>query len=162
MSVRIIITGGTFDKHYDELKGVLTFRDSHLPEILDQVRLTVPVSLEINQLIDSLEMRDENRKLVIDAVEKATERHIIITHGTDRMVETAKCLGPLCLDKTIVLTGAMIPYAFQSSDALFNFGCAFSAVQILPPGVYIVMNGQAFSWDKVKKNYERGVFEKAE
>jgi L-asparaginase len=159
MSVRIIITGGTFDKHYDELKGVLTFRDSHLPEILEQVRVTVPVSLEINQLIDSLEMRDENRKLISDAVRKASERHILITHGTDKMVETARCLGPLGLEKTIVLTGAMIPYAFKGSDALFNFGCAFSAVQLLPSGVYIVMNGQTFAWDRVRKNYDRGVFE---
>jgi len=159
MSIRIIITGGTFDKHYDELRGELTFKDTHLPEILSQVRATVPVAMEINQMIDSLQMQEENRKLLVDAVKRTLEKRIIITHGTDRMVESAACLGPLALDKTIVLTGAMIPYAFQGSDALFNFGCAFSAVQILPNGVYIAMSGKIFSWDNVKKNYERGIFE---
>ncbi len=159
MAIRIIITGGTFDKRYDELKGVLTFKDSHLPDIIRQVRITETVELEINQLVDSLEMGDENRKSVLEACARAGEDRIVITHGTDRMVETARVLGPAGLPKTIVLTGAMVPYSVSGSDSLFNLGCAFAAVQLLPHGVWVVMNGRAFAWDKVRKNYEKGVFE---
>ncbi|QQO10795.1 asparaginase domain-containing protein [Breznakiella homolactica] len=161
-TVRIIITGGTFDKHYDELKGMLTFKDSHLPDIIRQSRITVPVELEINQLIDSLDMGDENRETIVTACERAPESRILITHGTDRMAETARALGQLGLDKTIVLTGAMVPYSVAGSDALFNLGSAFTAVQLLAPGVFIVMNGKVFPWDRVKKNYEQGVFESAD
>lgn len=157
--IRVIVTGGTFDKHYDEIRGELTFKDSHLPEILKLTRVTVPVEIEQNQLIDSLQMQDENRKSVLEACRKAPERRIVITHGTDTMSETAKLLGPSGLDKTIVLTGAMIPYKIQGSDALFNFGTAFMAAQLLPPGVYIVMNGQVFSWDHVRKDRAKGLFE---
>ncbi len=160
-AVRIIITGGTFDKRYDELKGVLTFKDSHLPDIIRQVRVTVPTELEINQLVDSLDMGDENRLSILEACRRAAESRILITHGTDRMVETAKVLGAAALGKTIVLTGAMVPYSVSSSDSLFNLGCAFAAVQLLAPGVYVVMNGRVFSWDRVRKNYDRGVFEEA-
>ena len=160
-SLRIIITGGTFDKRYDELKGVLTFKDSHLPDIIRQVRVTVPTELEINQLVDSLDMGDENRLSILEACRRAAESRILITHGTDRMVETAKVLGAAALGKTIVLTGAMVPYSVSSSDSLFNLGCAFAAVQLLAPGVYVVMNGRVFSWDRVRKNYDRGVFEEA-
>lgn len=160
-AVRIIITGGTFDKRYDELKGVLTFKDSHLPDIIRQVRVTVPTELEINQLVDSLDMGDENRLSILEACRRAVESRILITHGTDRMVETAKVLGAAALGKTIVLTGAMVPYSVSSSDSLFNLGCAFAAVQLLAPGVYVVMNGRVFSWDRVRKNYDRGVFEEA-
>jgi L-asparaginase len=159
MAIRIIITGGTFDKRYDELKGVLSFKDSHLPDIIRQVRVTEAVELEINQLVDSLEMDDENRKSILDACRRSKEDRIVITHGTDRMVETARVLGPAKLDKTIVLTGAMVPYSVSGSDSLFNLGCAFAAVQLLPRGVWVVMNGRAFAWDKVRKNYEKGVFE---
>jgi len=158
-AVRIIITGGTFDKRYDELKGVLSFKDSHLPDIIRQARVTVPVELEINQLVDSLEMGDEGRLSILEACRRAAECRVLITHGTDRMVETAKVLGPAGLDKTIVLTGAMVPYSVSSSDSLFNLGCAFAAVQLLPAGVYVVMNGQVFPWDRVRKNYEKGEFE---
>jgi len=157
--IRILITGGTFDKHYDELKGVLTFKNSHLPDIIKQVRITVPVELELHQLVDSLEMGDQDRQNILDACKRAAEDKIIITHGTDRMVDTAKVLGPVGLNKTIVLTGAMVPYSVAGSDALFNLGCAFTAVQLLPPGVFITMNGRVFPWDKVRKNYEKGVFE---
>lgn len=157
--VRIIITGGTFDKHYDELKGMLTFKDSHLPDIIKQARITVPVELEINQLIDSLDMKDENRKTILDACRKAPEDKILITHGTDRMMETAKALGLLGLPKTIVLTGALVPYSVSGSDALFNLGAAFAALQLLQPGVYVSMNGQVFPWNRVRKNYGLGVFE---
>ncbi len=159
MAVRIIITGGTFDKHYDELKGVLSFKQSHLPDILKQVRITEPVELEINQLVDSLEMGEASRDSVLEACRRAAEDRILITHGTDRMVETAQVLGAAGLPKTIVLTGAMVPYSVSGSDALFNLGCAFASVQLLGAGVYLAMNGRVFAWDRVRKNYEKGVFE---
>ncbi|MDA8424627.1 MAG: asparaginase domain-containing protein [Treponema sp.] len=160
-AIRVIVTGGTFDKHYDEIRGELTFKESHLPEILSLTRVTVSVEVELNQLIDSLQMQDANRQSVLEACRKAAEGRIIITHGTDTMAETARLLGPAALDKTIVLTGAMIPYKVQGSDALFNFGTAFMAAQLLERGVYIVMNGRVFAWDKVRKNREKGVFEGA-
>ena len=159
MAIRIIITGGTFDKRYDELKGVLNFKDSHLPDILRQGRITERVELEINQPVDSLEMGDESRNSILEACRRSAEDRIVITHGTDRMVETAKVLGAAGLDKTIVLTGAMVPYSVAGSDALFNLGSAFQAVQLLPRGVWVSMNGRAFPWNGVKKNYEKGVFE---
>ncbi|GAB6277053.1 MAG: asparaginase domain-containing protein [Rectinema sp.] len=158
-SIRVIVTGGTFDKHYDEIKGELTFIDTHLPEILKLARVSLPVQVELNQLIDSLRMQDENRRSVFEACARASEKHIIITHGTDTMAETARLIGQAGLDKTIVLTGAMIPYKILDSDALFNFGTAFSAVQLLPRGVYISMNGRIFDWDKVRKNKAQGIFE---
>ncbi len=128
-SIRIIITGGTFDKDYDPLSGKLTFRDTHLKQILTDVRLTVPVELETNQLVDSLEMSEEQRKSVVAACERAPEHWIIVTHGTDTMIETARRLLDRGLDKTIVLTGAMVPYSVSGSDAVFNLGTAVSAVQ---------------------------------
>ena len=159
MIIRIIITGGTFDKQYDEIRGKLTFKDTHLPEILTFVRCTVPIEVELNQLIDSLDMQTANRLQVLESCRRAPEEHIVITHGTDTMVETAEVLGGARLGKTIVLTGAMVPYVFAGSDAVFNLGCAVTAVQLLPPGVYIAMNGRVFPWEKVQKNRERGVFE---
>lgn len=158
-TIRVIVTGGTFDKHYDEIRGELTFKESHLPEILRLTRVTAPVEIEQDQLIDSLQMQDANRRSVLEACRRAAEGRIIVTHGTDTMSETAKVLGGAALDKTIVLTGAMIPYKITGSDALFNFGTAFMAVQLLAPGVYIVMNGRVFPWDKVRKNKALGVFE---
>jgi L-asparaginase len=162
VSIRIIITGGTFDKHYDEIRGSLTFKDSHLPEILKFVRCAVPIELEPNQLIDSLDMHTANRLSVLESCRRAPEERIVITHGTDTMVETAAVLGEAGLAKTIVLTGAMIPYIFNNSDAVFNLGCAVTSVQLLPHGVYIAMNGRVFGWDKVRKNKELGVFEEKE
>ncbi len=162
MSIRIIITGGTFDKHYDEIRGNLTFKDSHLPEILTFVRCTVPIELELNQLIDSLDMHESNRLRVLESCRRAPEGQIVVTHGTDTMVETAAVLGAAGLDKTIVMTGAMVPYIFNNSDAVFNLGCAISAVQVLPRGVYISMNGRVFGWDRVRKNRELGVFKETE
>ena len=159
MKIRIIITGGTFDKHYDEIKGNLTFKDTHLPEILKFVRCTVPIELEINQLIDSLDMLIANRMQILESCRRAPESHIVITHGTDTMVETGEVLGKANLGKTIVLTGAMVPFIFSNSDAVFNLGCAITAVQAKPPGVYIVMNGRVFSWDNVRKNKILGSFE---
>ena len=158
MTIRIIITGGTFDKHYDEVGGNLGFKDTHLPEILKFVRCAVPIELELNQLIDSLDMLTANRLQVLESCTKAPEEHIVITHGTDTMVETAAVLGRAGLPKTVVLTGAMVPYVFNNSDAVFNLGCAVTAVQILPRGVFIVMNGRVFHWDDVQKNREQGIF----
>jgi len=159
VSIRIIITGGTFDKQYDEIRGSLTFKDSHLPEILRFVRCTVPIELELNQLIDSLDMQQSNRLAILESCRRAAETQIVITHGTDTMAETAEVLGSAGLQKTIVLTGAMVPYVFSNSDAVFNLGGAITAVQVLPRGVYITMNGRAFPWDRVRKNRQLGVFE---
>ena len=159
MSIRIIITGGTFDKHYDELHGELTFKNTHLPEILSFVRCTVPIELEINQLIDSLDMQLPNRMRILQSCRIAPEDRIIITHGTDTMVETAKLLGETGIEKTIILTGSMVPYAFTNSDAVFNLGCSIIGVQLLPAGVYLAMNGKIFPWNKVRKNKKTGFFE---
>ncbi len=159
MKIRIIITGGTFDKHYDEVRGNLTFTDTHLPEILRFTRCTVPIELELNQLIDSLEMGISNRLRILEACRRAGEDRIVVTHGTDTMVETARVLGEAGLEKSIVLTGAMVPFEVSSSDALFNLGCAITAVQLLPRGVHIAMNGRVFRWDRVRKNKDFGVFE---
>jgi len=162
MTIRIIITGGTFDKHYDELNGSLTFKDTHLPEIVRHARLTIPVQLEINQLIDSLDMGPANRQSILDSCRAAPEDHIVIIHGTDTMAETARVLGEASLGKRIILTGAMIPYAVTGTDAVFNLGCSITAVQLAEPGVCIAMNGRIFPWDRVRKNREKGVFEELE
>jgi L-asparaginase len=159
VTIRIIITGGTFDKIYDEMRGNLTFKDTHLPEILRFTRCTMPIECELNQLIDSLDMQFANRMQILEACTRARERNIVVTHGTDTMVETAGVLGSASLDKTIVLTGSMVPYAFTNSDAVFNLGCAITAVQLQPRGVYIAMNGRIFPWDSVRKNKEAGIFE---
>jgi L-asparaginase len=159
VTIRIIITGGTFDKHYDEIRGNLTFKETHLPEILRFVRCTVPIEVELNQLIDSLDMQTTNRISILESCRRAPEELIVITHGTDTMVETAAVLGEAALKKTIVLTGAMVPYIFNNSDAVFNLGCAVTAVQLTPTGVYIAMNGRLFRWDNVRKNRELAVFE---
>ena len=156
--LRIIVTGGTFDKHYDEIRGELTFKDSHLPAILKQARVTAPIVLEINQLIDSLHMQEVNRQHILASCQAAPEAHIVVVHGTDTMTLTAAVLGAAGLDKTIVLTGAMIPYAVMGSDSLFNLGFACAAAQLLAPGVYIAMNGQAIAWNHVRKDVAAGVF----
>jgi L-asparaginase len=159
VTIRIIITGGTFDKHYDEIKGNLTFKETHLPEILRFVRCAVPIEVELNQLIDSLDMLTANRLSILESCRRAPEERICITHGTDTMVETAAVLGEASLGKTIILTGAMVPFIFNNSDAVFNLGCALTAVQLMPSGVYIAMNGRVFPWDNVRKNRELAVFE---
>ena len=158
-AIRIVVTGGTFDKQYDELRGELTFKDSHLPGILKQARITTPIVLEINQLIDSLHMQDINRQHILASCRAAPEERIVIVHGTDTMALTARVLGEADLAKTIVLTGAMIPYAIMGSDSLFNLGFAVAAAQLLAHGVYIAMNGQTFPWYDVRKNTASGVFE---
>lgn len=162
MAVRIFVTGGTFDKEYNELTGSLAFKDTHLPEMLRLGRSRVGVSTRTLMMIDSLEMTDADRALIVEQCRQASEPRILITHGTDTMIETARVLAsafPPEAGKTIVLTGAMIPYAFGSSDGLFNLGSALSFVQVLAPGVYVAMNGRSFTWDRVRKNRETGVFE---
>ena len=159
--MRIIVTGGTFDKQYDAIKGELTFKQTHLPAILEQARVKVPVAIEINQLIDSLNMTDEHRQKVLDACRAAPERSIVVVHGTDTMVETASVVGRAALDKTIVFTGAMIPYSVQGSDALFNLGFALALAQALPAGAYVAMNGRVFPWGDVRKDKASGIFEQA-
>jgi len=161
MTLRIIATGGTFDKHYNELNGVLGFADSHLPEVIKRARITVPIELEVVSMLDSLDMQDADRQRVLAACQAASEQAIVIVHGTDTMRETAEVLGPAMSDKTIVFTGAMIPYEIANSDALFNFGFACGVAQVLPPGVYVAMNGTIFTWDKVTKNRAAGVFQSA-
>ena len=161
-SIRIIVTGGTFDKQYDELRGTLSFRSTHLPEMLRLGRSRVDVSIETLMMVDSLDMTAPERIRIVAACRGARETHVVVTHGTDTMVETARALAtadPPLDGKTIVLTGAMVPYAFGSSDGLFNLGSALSFVQTLEPGVYIAMNGRHFKWDQVRKNQESGVFE---
>ncbi len=159
MPIKILIAGGTFDKEYDEINGALFFKDTHINEMLKLGRCRLETNLRTVMMIDSLEMTDADRQLILENCKKAPENKIVITHGTDTMVETAKMLGENIKDKTIVLTGAMIPYAFGSSDGLFNLGSALSFVQALPHGVYIAMNGKYFTWDNVRKNRERGEFE---
>ena len=157
--IHIFVTGGTFDKTYDEIRGQLAFKDTHLPEMLKLGRSRVQVAVRTLMMIDSLEMTDTDRDLVVRNCAQCPESRIVITHGTDTMVETAAAIAAGVSGKTVVLTGAMIPYAFGSSDGLFNLGSALSFVQVLPPGVYLAMNGQHFSWDRVRKNRETGVFE---
>jgi L-asparaginase len=158
-TIRILITGGTIDKEYDPLTGELTFAKSHLSNMLNQVRCKVRFVLEEVMLKDSLEMGGEDREEILKECIHCSENKIIVAHGTDTMVETARFLGKNLKGKTVVLVGSMIPYAFGASDALFNLGCAFSAVQALQPGVYITMNGKIFLWDNVRKNRESGEFE---
>jgi L-asparaginase len=160
--IRIFVTGGTFDKQYNELDGTLTFKDTHLPEMLRLGRSRVEVAITTLVMIDSLEMTDRHRAEIVARCRAAAEAHILITHGTDTMIETAAALAdalPAIGDKTIVLTGAMVPYAFGSSDGLFNLGSALSFVQVLRRGVYVAMNGRAFEWNRVRKNRETGIFE---
>lgn len=157
--IRLFVTGGTFDKEYDEIHGTLEFRDTHLPQMLEMARSRLDVSVRTLMMVDSLDMTDADREVIAVNCLDAPEPHVVITHGTDTMVDTAALLAERVPGKTIVLTGAMIPIAFGSSDGLFNLGGALSVVQVLPPGVYIAMNGHVFDWDNVRKNRDTGVFE---
>jgi L-asparaginase len=161
-AVRILVTGGTFDKEYDELTGRLFFRDTHVEEMLRRGRARLDLAVETVMMIDSLEMDDAGRSRIVARCRAAAEDAIVVTHGTDTMVETARALAAASLDKTVVLTGAMVPYAFGSSDGLFNLGSALSFVQVLPAGVYVAMNGRHFRWDAVRKNRTTGTFEPLE
>lgn len=159
--IRVFVTGGTFDKTYDEIRGRLTFAETHLLEMLRLGRSRVGVSIHTLMMVDSLDMTDADREVIVRNCAQCGDARIVITHGTDTMVNTARALAAAVTGKTIVLTGAMIPYAFGSSDGLFNLGSALSFAQVLPEGVYIAMNGQHFAWDQVRKNRETGVFEPA-
>lgn len=159
--IRILVTGGTFDKEYNELDGTLYFQHTHVPEMLSLGRCLAEVAVETLMMIDSLEMTGEHRRRIAGRCREAPEPRIIITHGTDTMVETAAHLGREGLAKTIVLTGAMVPYKFGSSDGMFNLGSALAFVQTLPAGVYIAMNGRVFPWNAVRKNRRLGIFESA-
>ena len=159
MGVRIFVTGGTFDKEYNELDGRLFFKDTHLNEMLALGRCKVSVDVRTLMMVDSLEMTEQDRQIILDQCLKSSESRILITHGTDTMEVTARVLGEKVKDKTIVLTGAMIPYKFGSSDGLFNLGSALAFVQTLPAGVYIAMNGRVFPWNDVRKNKRTGEFE---
>jgi L-asparaginase len=157
--IKIFVTGGTFDKEYNDRDGQLFFKETHLREILELGRSRADVDIETLMMIDSLEMTEEDREKIAQSCLEASEDNIVITHGTDTMVETAKVIARKITGKTIVLTGAMVPYVFRSSDGLFNLGAALAFSQTLPPGVYIAMNGKYFNWDNAKKNKEIGEFE---
>jgi L-asparaginase len=159
MAIRIFVTGGTFDKEYDEIHGRLFFKDTHVTEMLALGRSRVDATVRTLMMIDSLEMSDADREVIVDNCRACDDDRIVVTHGTDTMVETARALAAGVSGKTIVLTGAMVPYAFGSSDGLFNLGSAVSFAQVLPPGVFIAMNGRALAWDCVRKNRHTGFFE---
>ncbi|MDQ6611878.1 MAG: asparaginase [Gemmatimonadota bacterium] len=160
MPIRAFVTGGTFDKEYDELSGTLFLRNTHVPEMLRRGRCGLDVTVEVLMMVDSLDMTAEQREQIARACISCSESHVVVTHGTDTMVETARVVAAHNTGKTIVLTGAMVPYAFGSSDGLFNLGSALSFVQALPSGVYLSMNGSWFAWDNVRKNRDAGVFER--
>ena len=159
--VQVFITGGTFDKEYNFITGELFFRDTHLKEMFDRGRCTIDIDIKTLMMVDSLEMSDEDRNIIVHNCLRSKSNHILVTHGTDKMVHTAKVIAEANIEgKTIVLTGAMVPYAFgTSSDGFFNLGSALAFAQTLPHGVYIVMNGRYFDWDNVKKNRRTGNFE---
>jgi len=159
--IQVFVTGGTFDKDYNYITGQLFFKDTHLPVMFDRGRCTLDIDVKTLMMVDSLEMMDADREIIVHNCRRTTAVDILITHGTDRMVETAKYIAEANIsEKTIVLTGAMIPYAFgNSSDGFFNLGSALAFVQTLPPGVYVVMNGRYFDWHNVEKNTKTGNFE---
>lgn len=159
MAIRIFITGGTFDKEYNELTGQLFFKDTHMHELLEEGRSNVQVEIRTLMMIDSMEMTNEDRELIAHQCNNCDESQIVITHGTDTMAETAALLAKKVKNKTVILTGAMIPIKFGSSDGLFNLGSALAFAQTLAPGIYVAMNGRYFTGDNVRKNRQTGVFE---
>jgi len=160
--IKIFATGGTFDKEYNEINGELFFKKTHLSELLELGRSQLDVQIETLMMVDSLDMTLESKKLIVQKCKEEKTTRIIITHGTDTMVETAKLLAKSIKNKTIILTGAMIPIKFGSSDGLFNLGSALSFIQVIDPGIYITMNGRYFKWDNVRKNKKLGIFERIE
>lgn len=162
--IQVFVTGGTFDKEYNYITGELYFKDTHLMEMFERGRCEVEIDIKTLMMVDSLEMRDEDRAIIVYNCSKTPANRIILTHGTDKMVETARILAEAKIEgKTIVLTGAMIPYAFgMSSDGFFNLGSALAFAQVLQPGVYVVMNGRYFNWNNVRKNRQSGTFEELE
>jgi L-asparaginase len=159
--ILILVTGGTFDKEYNELTGELFFKDTHLHEMLRLGRSNVDMEVRVLMMIDSLQMTPADRQSILNHCAASTASRIVITHGTDTMEQTAVVLGEAGLGKTIVLTGAMVPYKFGSSDGLFNLGSALAFAQTLPAGVYVAMNGRCFPWNAVRKNRTLGMFESA-
>lgn len=159
MTTKLLLTGGTIDKNYNEFNGEFNFIETHMPELLALGRSRADVSIQQLMMKDSLDMTDTDRDIIVKACKKTSANNIVLTHGTDTMVETAVKLGQEKIDKTIVLVGAMIPYVFKHSDATFNIGFALAAAQIKSTGVYIAMNGQLFDYDKVTKNREKAVFQ---
>ena len=157
--IRIIATGGTFDKEYDEIHGRLWFKETHVGDMLRLGRCKLDVTITTLMMVDSLDLTDEGREQILKSCQEADENRIIITHGTDTMEQTAAVLGRNITNKTIVMTGAMVPYQFGSSDGMFNLGSALAFVQTLPQGVYVAMNGSYFDWRRVRKNRELGIFE---
>ena len=162
MTLHIIATGGTFEKHYDEISGRLVFGESHIPSLMKRARVSLPYTFETVCMLDSLDMQESDRLKIREACAMSPAGKIVIVHGTDTMRETAAVLGKAAFQKTIVLTGAMIPCEFDHSDALFNLGLATGAVQLLPNGVYVLMNGRVFDWERVRKNRREGLFEEAD
>jgi L-asparaginase len=158
MSVRILVTGGTFDKVHDPIQEALVFDGTRVPEMLERGRVLAPVEVEPLMLIDSLQMTDEHRKTIAEKCSSCRENRIVVTHGTSTMIETARVLAERVKDKTIVLTGALVPHSIKGSDALFNLAHALGAVQVLPPGVFIAMNGRILPWDSASKDVHTGVF----
>ena len=159
MAIRIFVTGGTFDKEHDPISESFVFDETHLPELLKRSRSLLDTKVRTVMLIDSLDITKGDQEIILKACEDAEEDKIIITHGTSNMEKTAQFLGKSIKNKTVVLTGAMIPYVFRNSDALFNMGAALAFVQTLPHGVYITMNGKYYNWDNVTKNTKLGLFE---
>jgi L-asparaginase len=159
MKIKLFVTGGTFDKEYDEINEILIFRETHVPQMLKLGKCKIDIDVRTLMMIDSKNMKETDRKIILENCKNAEEKNIVITHGTSTVAETAKFLGKYIKDKTIVLTGAMSPYAFGSSDGLFNLGCAIAFAQTLPKGVYIAMNGKYFKYDSAKKNEVTGIFE---
>ena len=157
-SIRILVTGGTFDKEYDEIRGSLFFKDTHVREMLNLGRCQLELEVRTLMMIDSLDMTDADRQLIVHACQNSAQDRIVVTHGTDTMTETARSLAGAVNGKTIVLTGAIVPYKFGSSDGLFNLGSALAFVQALPPGVYVAMNGRHFHWSNVTKDRQAGEF----
>lgn len=159
--IQVFVTGGTFDKDYNMITGQLFFRDTHLPQMFERGRSAVDIDVKTLMMVDSLEMTDADREIIVHNCRRAASNRILLTHGTDKMVMTAHYLAKAGIeDKTIVLIGAMIPYAFgTSSDGFFNLGSALAFVQLLPPGIYVAMNGRYFDWHNVQKNTKTGIFE---
>ena len=157
--IQLFVTGGTFDKEYNELTGALYFQNTHVHDILRLGRCRIHETVDTLMMIDSLEMTDDDRRLILERCAASPARRIVITPGTDSMEQTATVLGQGIHGKTVVLTGAMVPYQFGSSDGMFNLGTALAFVQALEPGVYVAMNGQCFPWHSVRKNRELGIFE---
>ncbi len=159
MKIRVLVTGGTFDKEYNEINGSLYFKDTHVREMLRLGRSNLGLEIRTLMMIDSTEMTEMDRELILKACQEPGRGRVVVTHGTDTMAETARYLGERITDRTVVLTGAMVPYTFGSSDGLFNLGAALGFVQSLPHGVYVVMNGRCFDWHNVRKNRSTGYFE---